>query len=72
MHLSMRDNQIGQKFTGLAPADMARLPHLINSKKVFSRKRPGLSAGSTYTYFELAFFYKGNHPFLTRDSPSAS
>jgi hypothetical protein len=34
MHLCMLDDQIGQKFTGLAPADIARLPHLINTKIV--------------------------------------
>jgi hypothetical protein len=28
----MQDNQIGQKFMGLAPADMDRLLHLINTK----------------------------------------
>jgi hypothetical protein len=27
------DDQIAQKLLGLAPADMARLPHLINTKK---------------------------------------
>jgi hypothetical protein len=32
MHLCMQDNQIGRKFKGLAPADKARLPHLINTK----------------------------------------
>jgi hypothetical protein len=30
----MQDDQIGQKFMGLDPADMARLPHLINTKIV--------------------------------------
>jgi hypothetical protein len=35
MHLCMQDDQIGQKFIGLAPAEMARLPHLINTKKWF-------------------------------------
>jgi hypothetical protein len=33
MHLGMLDDQIGQKFMGLAPADMAGLSHLINTKK---------------------------------------
>jgi hypothetical protein len=31
MHLCMQDDQIGRKFMWLAPADMARLPHLINT-----------------------------------------
>jgi hypothetical protein len=31
----MQGNQIGQKIMGLAPDDMARLPHLINPKKCF-------------------------------------
>jgi hypothetical protein len=30
----MQDDQIRQKFMGFAPADMARLPHLINTKKL--------------------------------------
>jgi hypothetical protein len=33
MHLCMQDDQIAQKLMGLAPADMARLPYLINTKK---------------------------------------
>jgi hypothetical protein len=28
----MQDDDIDRKFMGLAPADMARLPHLINPK----------------------------------------
>jgi hypothetical protein len=43
----MQDDQISQKFIGLTPADMDRLPHLINTKKVFSSKQPSLSAGIT-------------------------
>jgi hypothetical protein len=43
----MQENQIGQTFTGLAPADMLRLPHLINTKIVFSSKCPSPSAGAT-------------------------
>jgi hypothetical protein len=35
MHLRMQDDQIGQKFMGLAPTDMARLPHLTNTKNSF-------------------------------------
>jgi hypothetical protein len=35
MYLCMHGNQISQKFMGLAPADMARLPHLINTKNRF-------------------------------------
>jgi hypothetical protein len=30
MHLCIQDDQIGRKFMGLAPADMASLPHLRN------------------------------------------
>jgi hypothetical protein len=29
----MQDNQIGQNFMGLAQADIARPPNLINTKK---------------------------------------
>jgi hypothetical protein len=47
MHLHMQDDQISQKFIGLTPADMDRLPYLINTKKVFSSKQPSLSAGIT-------------------------
>jgi hypothetical protein len=35
IHWCIQDDQIGRKFMGLAPADMARLPHLINTKMVF-------------------------------------
>jgi hypothetical protein len=35
MHLRMQDNQIGRKLVGLTPADMDRLPHLINTEKRF-------------------------------------
>jgi hypothetical protein len=31
----MRDDQIGRTFMRLAPAGMARLPHLINTKTIF-------------------------------------
>jgi hypothetical protein len=31
----MQDDQISQKFIGLTPADMDRLPHLISTKKSF-------------------------------------
>jgi hypothetical protein len=55
-----------------APADMARLPRLINTKTVFSSKQPSPSAGTRYTYFELALIYKGNRSFLTGHSPSSS
>jgi hypothetical protein len=33
MHLCVKGDLIEQKFMGLAPADMDRLPHLINTKK---------------------------------------
>jgi hypothetical protein len=58
-----------RKFGGLASADMARLPHLINTKIVFICKRPSQSAG---TMPILNLFYKGNRPFLNRHSPSSS
>jgi hypothetical protein len=29
MHLCTQDDQIGLKFLGLTPADMARLPHFL-------------------------------------------
>jgi hypothetical protein len=46
----MQDYQIGQKFMGLAPADMAsRRHHLINRKKVFISKQPSPPAGTTPT-----------------------
>jgi hypothetical protein len=44
MYLCMQHDQIGRKFMGLAPADMAR--HLINAK---NSKRPSPSAGTTTT-----------------------
>jgi hypothetical protein len=49
MHLCMQDFQIGQKLMGFAPADIARLPHLINTKKI-SSKCPSPSAGTMCTY----------------------
>jgi hypothetical protein len=61
MHLRKQDDQIGQNFTGLAQADMARLPP-------FNKQ----SVSWDYTYFELALLYKGNHPFLNGHSPSSS
>jgi hypothetical protein len=65
MHFCMQDDQSGPKIVGLAPADMARLPPSIFPTKIFSSsKQTRLSAGTTYTYFEPALLYKGNHPFL--------
>jgi hypothetical protein len=72
MHLCIQDDQIVQKFLGLASADMARLPHLINTKIVFSSKWTSPSAGTTPVYFELALLYNRNRPFLTRHSLSSS
>jgi hypothetical protein len=43
----MQDDQISQKFIGVTPADMDRLPNLINTKFFFSSKQPSLSAGIT-------------------------
>jgi hypothetical protein len=34
MHLCMQDDQISQKFIGLTPDDMDRLPHFINTEKM--------------------------------------
>jgi hypothetical protein len=34
MHLYTQDYKIVRNFMGLAPADMASLPHLINTKNV--------------------------------------
>jgi hypothetical protein len=66
----MQNDQISQKYLGLAPADMARLPHLINPKNsIFTSKQP--SAGTTPT-LNFALLYKGKRPFLTRYSPSSS
>jgi hypothetical protein len=62
----MQDDQIGRKFIGLATADMARLPHLINTKK------NNLVRQLDNTFFELALLYKGNRPFLNKHSPSSS
>jgi hypothetical protein len=53
-------------------ADMARLPHLINTKNSSSSKQASLLAGTTYTYFELAVLYKINCPIFTKYSPSSS
>jgi hypothetical protein len=47
MHLCMQDNQIDQKFMGLALAVMARLPHLKTQKIVFISKWPSPPAGTT-------------------------
>jgi hypothetical protein len=50
IHLRMQDNQMGLKFMGLAPADMARLPHSPN-------KRPCSSAGTTPTLQGCQIFH---------------
>jgi hypothetical protein len=47
-------DQIGQKFMGLAPSDMDRLPHWIKN----SSKWPRIITWN-FTYFELAFLKKG-------------
>jgi hypothetical protein len=48
----MQDDQIGRKFMGLAPADMATYTTPFNKYKkiVFSRKRTSLSTGTTPTF----------------------
>jgi hypothetical protein len=71
MHLCMQNDQIGPKFTGSAPADIARLPHLIMQKIVFRSKQPSPSAGTAPT-LNLPCFTRKNPPFLTRHSPSSS
>jgi hypothetical protein len=46
----MLDNQIGPKFLVLAPADMARLSPLMNTKIILEvHKRHSLSDGTTPT-----------------------
>jgi hypothetical protein len=46
----MENDQVGRKFTGLAKADMARLPHLMHTQIVLVVcKRPSLTAGTTPT-----------------------
>jgi hypothetical protein len=46
----MQDDQIGRKLMGLAPADMARLPHLINTQQnIFCRELPSPSGVTTPT-----------------------
>jgi hypothetical protein len=48
------------KIVRLAPADMARLPHsIITKKNIFSSKQPCLSDGTTPRYFELDLLYIG-------------
>jgi hypothetical protein len=44
----MQDDQIGLKFKWFAPAYMAKLPHLINTKKYF------FVVNNLVSYFELA------------------
>jgi hypothetical protein len=70
MHLCMQDNQIGPKIMGLAPADVA-IPH-PSIMPIVVHKQPRLSAGTTYTFFELALLHKGNRHFLLVHSPSSS
>jgi hypothetical protein len=55
-----QDDQVGEKIMGLA--DIARLPHLINTKKfIVLYKRPSPPAGTTPTLnFELDL--QGLHP----------
>jgi hypothetical protein len=46
----MENDQVGRKFTGLAKADMARLPHLMHTQIVLVVcKRPSPSAGTART-----------------------
>jgi hypothetical protein len=63
----MLDDQIGQKFTGLAPADMARLPHLINTKLLVVN-----DLVCQLRLRILALLYNGTRPFWARHSPSSS
>jgi hypothetical protein len=70
MDLCMQDDQISQKFIGLTPADMDRLPHLINTEKKFSVvnnlvRQLGLHLS------RACLVYKGNRPFLFMHSPSS-
>jgi hypothetical protein len=48
LHICMQDDQIGPKIVGLAPADRARLPpSIITKKKYFCSKQSSQSAGTT-------------------------
>jgi hypothetical protein len=73
-HLCIQDDRIGAIF--LRKPNMARLPPTIITQNIFCRKQPSLSAGTRYTYSELALLcihtYKGTRRFLTRHTPSCS
>jgi hypothetical protein len=66
----MRDDQIGPKFMGSAPGDMARLPHLINTKKFLVVNDLVRQLGRTTPTLNMPCFrYKGTHTFLLRHCP---
>jgi hypothetical protein len=67
MHLRMQDDQISQKFIGLTPADMDRLPHLINTEKKFLVVNNLVHQLGLHL---LALFYKRNNLLLLIHSPS--
>jgi hypothetical protein len=64
------------KIVRLAPADMARLPpSIITKKNIFGNKQPCLSDGTTPRYFEslnLTCFRLENRQFLLVHSHSTS
>jgi hypothetical protein len=66
MHLCMHDDQISRNFTGSAPADTST----STTKKILLVEND-LVRQLGYAFFEHALLlYKGNCPFLTRNSPS--
>jgi hypothetical protein len=70
MHFHMQDDQFGRKFIGFTPADMDRLSHLINTKKVLISKQPIPSAGTIPT-LNLPCFSREIVRFLIIHSPSS-
>jgi hypothetical protein len=54
---------------GLALDNMARLPHLINTKYSYYIVVNELVCQLGLPNFELALLYKGNRPFLPRHYP---
>jgi hypothetical protein len=66
----MQDDQISQKFIGLTPADMDRLPHLISTEKKFSVAN-NLVCQVGLHLSRACLVYKGNRPFLLMHSPSS-
>jgi hypothetical protein len=70
MHLCMQDYKIAWKFTGLAPADTARLPHFLITKIVLVVNDLVCQLGLHQLWTCLALLCQGNRPFFTKHSPS--